>query len=248
MCAFYVFNVVIICSYIVPRLAVLWGSNAITSSGSRPDVSHQELQAAGLLSLTLTFQFVRRRCLEEFLFKAFMYCKALQLWLLYLMDARLAACYAGAHIVLYCLVRPPPYDGPRAYDRPFTPSGFEGEVLADRGRPWLVLFGAPWSTESLVVAPLFAALSLEFGGAGGAVSFGEVDVDAWPRLAAQYKISDRMWSGQIPTIIMFKHGKEIARIPSIPGKDQIKSKFMLRKKDIVKAFGLSETSASNKKQ
>lgn len=112
--------------------------------------------------------------------------------------------------VIYTVVQPPRYDGPRSYSKLFTPQSFEDSISTqkdrerakssgdkdfgkDRSRYWLVLFGAPWNSESAAVTPLFGGLSEEYGSEG--LRFGEVDIAAWPQLADSNKVTRRCDTG-----------------------------------------------------
>lgn len=43
--------------------------------------------------------------------------------------------------------------------------------------------------------------------------FGKVDVGRYPDAAAKYHVSDASTSKQLPTLILFKNGKEVERRP-----------------------------------
>ena len=66
----------------------------------------------------------------------------------------------------------------------------------------VIRFTATWCGPCKVLAPLFQQLSEEFG---GKASFRTVDVDQESDFATQNKVSS------IPTIIIFKNGKEVQR-------------------------------------
>jgi len=51
--------------------------------------------------------------------------------------------------------------------------------------------------------------------------FGKVDVGRYPDAAAKYHISDASTSKQLPTLILFKEGKEVERRPYASNKGKL---------------------------
>lgn len=91
-----------------------------------------------------------------------------------------------------------------------TAQNFEAEVLQSE-KPVLVDFWATWCGPCMRQAPIVEELANE----GYAV--GKVDVDQEPALAQQYGIMS------IPTMLIFKGGKEVNRIVGLTAKDKLKS-------------------------
>lgn len=91
-----------------------------------------------------------------------------------------------------------------------TAQNFETEVLQSE-KPVLVDFWATWCGPCMRQAPIVEELSQE----GYAV--GKVDVDQEQGLAQQYGIMS------IPTMLIFKGGKEVNRIVGLTPKDKLKS-------------------------
>lgn len=91
-----------------------------------------------------------------------------------------------------------------------TAQNFETEVLKSE-KPILIDFWATWCGPCMRQAPIVEALSEE----GYAV--GKIDVDQEPALAQQFQVMS------IPTLIIFKGGKEVQRIVGLTSKDKLKS-------------------------
>lgn len=91
-----------------------------------------------------------------------------------------------------------------------TSQNFETEVLKSE-KPILIDFWATWCGPCMRQAPIVEALSEE----GYAV--GKIDVDQEPALAQQFQVMS------IPTLIIFKGGKEVQRIVGLTSKEKLKS-------------------------
>ena len=79
----------------------------------------------------------------------------------------------------------------------------------------VVDFFATWCGPCKMLAPVFEELSGEMDG----VNFFKVDVDQALDVARRYAITT------VPTMIIFKNGKEVQRIVGFVPKEQIKSKI-----------------------
>lgn len=91
-----------------------------------------------------------------------------------------------------------------------TAQNFEAEVLKAE-KPVLVDFWATWCGPCMRQGPIVEALAEE----GYAV--GKVDVDQEMGLAQQYGVMN------IPTLLIFKDGKEVQRLVGLTPKEKLKS-------------------------
>lgn len=91
-----------------------------------------------------------------------------------------------------------------------TSQNFETEVLSSE-KPVLVDFWATWCGPCMRQGPIVEELAEE----GYAV--GKVDVDQELALAQKYSVMS------IPTLIVFKGGKEVNRVIGLSSKEKLKS-------------------------
>ncbi|MCI6004057.1 MAG: thioredoxin [Blautia sp.] len=91
-----------------------------------------------------------------------------------------------------------------------TAQNFDAEVLKSE-KPVLVDFWATWCGPCMRQGPIVEALAEE----GYAV--GKVDVDQEPGLAQQFQVMS------IPTLIIFKDGREVNRLVGLTPKEKLKS-------------------------
>jgi thioredoxin 1 len=90
-------------------------------------------------------------------------------------------------------------------------SSFEQEVLKS-DKPVLVDFWAEWCGPCRMLAPTVEAVAVKFSETAKVV---KLNVDDNPATAGTYGIKG------IPTLIVFKDGKEVERVVGATGKDSI---------------------------
>ena len=83
----------------------------------------------------------------------------------------------------------------------------KGKVLVDL---W-----APWCGPCRVISPIIEELSNEMKD----IKFYKLDVDKSPDIASQYDVMG------IPTLILFKDGKEVKRIVGLKSKEDLKKEL-----------------------
>ncbi len=91
----------------------------------------------------------------------------------------------------------------------FTKQQFEEEVLNAEGAV-LVDFWATWCMPCKMQGPTIDQLAQE------GFPVGKVDVDKEPELAAKYRVMS------VPTLIVFKGGKEVKRMVGVQSKEALK--------------------------
>jgi thioredoxin 1 len=96
-----------------------------------------------------------------------------------------------------------------------TSADFEQQVLHS-DLPVVVDFGAPWCPPCRAVEPILEDLATEFAGRLTIVS---VNTDDAPELAQAFGIMG------LPTMVVFKQGKEVQRVRGAAPKHRLKDAF-----------------------
>jgi thioredoxin 1 len=90
-----------------------------------------------------------------------------------------------------------------------TDKNFEEEVIKSK-LPVFVDFFAPWCGPCQMAAPIIDELAKEYEGKAKVV---KLNVDESPKAAQKYGVMS------IPTVVIFKDGKEAKRTVGFPGKE-----------------------------
>jgi thioredoxin 1 len=96
-----------------------------------------------------------------------------------------------------------------------THENFEKEVLKS-DKPVLIDFWAPWCMPCKIIAPTVEKLSEELK---GKVAVCKCNVDDSPETATDLSVLN------IPTLILFKGGAEVARMIGVNSKEAIEAKI-----------------------
>ena len=92
----------------------------------------------------------------------------------------------------------------------FTDANFQAEVL-EADSPVLVDFWAPWCGPCKLLGPTIEELADDYA---GKVRIGKMNTDENPQTATTHQIS------AIPTVMLFKDGKDIERFVGVTTKDK----------------------------
>ena len=96
-----------------------------------------------------------------------------------------------------------------------TDATFSSEVLAS-GRPVLVDFWAPWCGPCRLVDPVVEQLAAEMG---DRLAFVKVNIDDNIATSSRYSIFS------IPTLLVFKEGREVERIVGFRRKEELATRL-----------------------
>ena len=96
-----------------------------------------------------------------------------------------------------------------------TQENFEKEVLKSE-KPVLVDFWAPWCMPCKIIAPAVEKIAGEMK---GQIKVMKANVDETPEIATELSIYN------IPTLVLFKGGEELARMSGVNSKEAIENKI-----------------------
>ncbi|KAG2223631.1 hypothetical protein INT45_009990 [Circinella minor] len=118
----------------------------------------------------------------------------------------------------------------------------EGEYT----RYWIVMLYANWSLACLNFEAVLAKLSLEYS--ADHIKFGKIDIDIYTDLADEYGISRDPASFDLPTLLLFRDGAQIRRLPELtPTTDDSnknKNTAAMTAKDTITRIGWSKKAAT----
>jgi thioredoxin 1 len=96
-----------------------------------------------------------------------------------------------------------------------TQENFEKEVLGS-DKPVLIDFWAPWCMPCKIIAPAVDKIAEELK---GQIKVMKSNVDEAPDIATELSVMN------IPTLVLFKEGKEISRMIGVNSKEAIEAKI-----------------------
>lgn len=96
-----------------------------------------------------------------------------------------------------------------------TQENFEKEVTQSK-EPVLIDFWAPWCMPCKIIAPSVEKLAEEMK---GSVKVAKSNVDDAPEVATNLSVLN------IPTLVLFKGGQEVARMIGVNSKESIEAKI-----------------------
>ncbi|KAG9294274.1 hypothetical protein G9A89_021633 [Geosiphon pyriformis] len=88
---------------------------------------------------------------------------------------------------------------------------------------WVIFFYATWSPACLNFESTLAKTSLKY--TTNDIHFGKINIEQYSKLADEFEISVSPTSLDLPTLILFKNGKEIKRLPQKSGDSQDNEEF-----------------------
>jgi thiol-disulfide isomerase/thioredoxin len=138
--------------------------------------------------------------------------------------------------ILHLLLLPEPsYEGPENISY-FGGNDLEEELERDKRIVWLIELYATWSPPCIEFSSVFSQISAKYNLEN--LRFGKVDLARNAEIAQKYKINTSSLSKQLPTLILFRNGKELMRRPLVNSSGKL-VKFVLNYENVVSEFDLN---------
>jgi len=214
--AYYLVNVLVLSSYLIVRK--IFPSPTLQRHDFYDGLT-REIEILLILLVYLSKRWKRCNTVDDFVLRTMLYFKTLILVYMWFTDKRIMAWYLIAYIVIYITLSRPEYDGPVNFEE-LTPFNFHSLVVneGDKRVMWLVLFHASWSNESQNFMHVFADFALRYS--TRFFKFGRVNF-SHSSLAEEFNIDLSSNSFQLPSLILFKCGKEHRRLPPLDKKGDV---------------------------
>lgn len=172
----------------------------------------------------------------NYLTSSFIYTKVANLILWSMSDILYGVVFLVVFVVLAMILPEPTYKGPENVIYFRNPQIFEEELVRDKRITWMICFYTVWNPSCVHFASIFSQISSEYYLEN--LKFGKIDVGRFQETAKKYYINDGSLSRQLPTVILFKQGKEVDRRPAYDSKGKI-TKFFFTYDNVVAGFGMN---------
>uniref|UniRef100_A0A7S0WRM6 Thioredoxin domain-containing protein n=1 Tax=Chlamydomonas leiostraca TaxID=1034604 RepID=A0A7S0WRM6_9CHLO len=195
------------------------------------------------LLITAAFRTFRATSLEAYFASACGFCQLFVLIITAVTDVVVGIQYAMALMIIIMVCNQPTYTGPDQVNA-LTPITFHEITKKDNtdGITHVVLFYASWSSRCRQTYSLFAELSNRFS--ADKIQFSKLDIGTWPREAKLQNIDLSAGSAQVPSVIMYEKGHEVARVPSnTKAAIRVATKRAFTKSDLIKGLELEKRHA-----
>lgn len=183
----------------------------------------REFQIYFSLALMLFTRSLSAPTLDAYLSSAFMFSRVAVLVCLWYMDSRLAAIFAALWTLIYAVCPQPRYKLPDSITT-LNNISFRDRIVKNKHQTIYVLWcHATWSARCSQLAPVLASLSKSYTHVR--LKFARLDVSKFPTVAEDLGVSMSAASKQLPTVLCFKMGKELARIPHVDSNGVVDPKW-----------------------
>lgn len=172
----------------------------------------------------------------NYLTSSFMYTKVANLILWFYGDVRYGFGFAVVFVLVGLLLPEPTYSGPEVVTYFRNLELLDEELNRDKRVVWLIEFHAVWNPACVNFAPIFSEISNDYHLAN--LRFGKIDVGRCPDAAKKFHVSDSSLSKQLPSLLLFRNGKEVARRPTVDAKGKLQ-KFFFSADNVKAAFDLN---------
>lgn len=235
---YYWVNILLSLSYILAKKTPGICSYLFTSVETQCELDGRETEILFFLAIVVMIRTRKTGSVTmiNYLTSSFIYTKIANVILWTYSDYFYGIAFGVIFIITALVLPEPTYSGPENVTYFRTAFALDDELQNNKNDVWLVTFYCVWQPSCVNFAPIFSELSSEYHLDN--LRFGKVDIGRFQDVAKKYCISDSSLSRQLPTIILFKNGKEIIRRPCVDAKGRIQT-FFFSKDNVKAAFNLN---------
>lgn len=218
---YYVLNGLLVVTYITLRMTRLYSHEL-----SRQDMFGvtREAQIYFCLALMLFSRTLSAPTVDAYLSSAFAFTRVAVLTCLYYMSWQLFVTFLALWTLIYAVCPQPRYQLPSCVATLTTPS-FNERIARNTHKTIYVLWcHAPWSPRCSQLTPVLAKLASRYD--HPRVRFARIDVSRFSDAAEKLGVSIAPTSKQLPCVISFKQGREVARVPKANAAGQIPKEWV----------------------
>ncbi|KAK9876117.1 hypothetical protein WA026_011235 [Henosepilachna vigintioctopunctata] len=233
---YYMFNILLSLSYIAFKRVPILCHNFFETDHCEFEGRETEILFFLIIVVMIRTRKAGSVSMVNYISSSFIYTKVANLILWFNADILMGIIYGIIFIFGAFLFPEPTYSGA---DQVIYFRGAENlneELQKEKHTIWLITFYTVWNPACVNFAPIFAKLSNQYGLEN--LKFGKIDIGRHPEAAKKYQVNDSSFSKQLPTVILFKEGKEVMRRPIPDGKNNF-VKFPFSEESIQNVFGLN---------
>lgn len=150
---------------------------------------------------------------DAYLASCFMFARTAVVLCLWFMSRKLCAFFILLWVLVFVVFPQPRYKHPSSI-LVLNNVTFDQRITNNTSRTINVIwFYTTWSPHCTQLSPVLADLAKKFH--HPRLRFSKVDVSRWPQIAERYDISLVASSQQLPTVVCFRQGVEVSRLPSL---------------------------------
>ena len=238
---YYWVNILLSLSYLLAKRTPYICTHLFSHKESKGEECELDSRETEILFFLVIVVMIRTRktgsvTMINYLTSSFIYNKVANLLLWSYGDFRYGIGFAVIIILTGLILPEPTYSGPENITYFRTQFGLDEELERDTRVIWLVAFYTVWNPACVNFAPIYSELSSEYHLDN--FKFGKIDVGRFPEAGKKYHVSDSSFSRQLPSVICFRNGKEIARRPCADASGKLQ-KFFFSKDNVRAAFDLN---------
>lgn len=183
----------------------------------------RELQIYVCLLLMLVVRYLSSPTLDVYFASAFMFIRVSVLVCLWYMDSQMLMIFVSLWTLISVVCPQPRF---KHLDSVVTLNNgsFNERITKNPYKTiYVVWFHATWSPRCTQLAPVFSTLAEKY--AHARIRFAKLDVSRWPAPPVALGISMAATTKQLPTVVCFKQGKEVSRIPIANDRGEIPRQY-----------------------